>query len=85
LIAQELGAAEGPAERAWVAVNLEDRPTRLRLETPAGVLTAERWGVGRIEWRTTRDGTSRILVDCAEPPIGLSAPSGAEVANEESR
>jgi len=52
LIAQELA----DAERVWVAVNSEEWPTPLRLETPAGVLSAERWGTGRIEWHVAENG-----------------------------
>ncbi|MBI3972364.1 MAG: hypothetical protein HY332_13880 [Chloroflexi bacterium] len=77
LLAQEVD----PAQHAWIAVNPDDRPTPLRLETPAGILTAERWGLGRIEWRAPQGDSSGlvILVDTLEAPRGLRAPEGARV------
>jgi hypothetical protein len=63
------GQAEGVAKThsdGWAIVNPLDQPTRLRLETPRGTLSAESWGVGRIEWRG-----GEVVVDCLEQPVGL--------------
>jgi hypothetical protein len=51
----------------WAVVNPLNRPTRLRLATLRGTLVAERWGVGRIEWR----GDGEVVVDCLAEPTGL--------------
>jgi hypothetical protein len=72
LIAQE----EDTATRSWTAVNPTDRPTPLRLETPLGVITAGRWGLGRLEWRAPEGGTPLLAVDAARLPEGLHLPPG---------
>jgi hypothetical protein len=75
LIAQELD----PARRAWIAVNPEDRPTSLRLETPGGVVTAHRFGLGRLEWRMPEGGEPELVIDALDDPVGLDAPAGVVV------
>jgi hypothetical protein len=75
LIADEID----PARPAWIAVNPLDEPTPLRLETPRGVVTAERWGLGRLEWRAPSDGEQEVLVETLEEPVGLVAPPGVVV------
>ena len=75
LIAQELD----PATRAWVAVNPQDRPTPLRLETPNGVVSASRFGMGRLEWRAPVGGRQELLVESLEDPIGLVVPEGVPI------
>ena len=75
LIAQELDQAR----RAWIAVNPEDRPTWLRLETPAGTVTAERFGLGRLEWRMPATGESELVIDALDEPAGLEAPAGVAI------
>ncbi len=73
MIAQELD----PASRAWIAVNPEDALMPLRLETPLGVFSAERCGVGRIE---PRDGELRV--DTLGELGGLRVPEGVAVRRE---
>jgi hypothetical protein len=75
LLAQELD----PAARAWVAVNPQDRPTPLRLETPLGTVTAARWGVGRVEWRAPEGGAQTLVLDTLVEPAGLRVPEGVRV------
>lgn len=75
LIAQDTD----PATRAWIAVNPEDRPTPLRLETPAGAVTAERWGLGRLELRSFLGGAPVLAVDALTLPEGLRVPAGVTV------
>ena len=75
LIAQELD----PKERAWVAVNPQANPTPLRLETPHGVITAEAWGMGRLEWRAPAEGPDTLIVDVLEEPVGLRVPGGVAI------
>jgi hypothetical protein len=75
LIAQELD----PAERAWIAVNPQDAPTALRLETPLGVVTAARWGAGRIEWRAPEGGEQTLVLDTLEEPSDLRVPAGVRL------
>jgi hypothetical protein len=75
LIADEVD----PARRGWIAVNPRERPTRLRLETAAGVVEAERWGMGRLEWRAPVGGRQRLLVEAIDEPVGLRAPAGVEI------
>jgi hypothetical protein len=69
----------GAGARAWIAVNPEDRPTALRLETPLGTVTAERFGAGRLAWQAAPDGSSRLVVDTLAPPGGLRVPAGVAV------
>lgn len=75
LIAQELD----PAQRAWIAVNPEDRPTPLHLETPCGVITAEEWGMGRLEWRAPVAGEEILIVDSLAEPVGLKVPKDVKI------
>jgi hypothetical protein len=75
LIADEID----PARRGWIAVNPWERPTRLRLETAAGVVEAERWGLGRLEWRAPAGRPQTLLVEAVTAPVGLRAPPGVEV------
>ena len=75
LLAQELD----PASRAWVAVNPQDAPTALRLETALGTVTASRWGVGSIEWRAPAGGAQTLVLDTLEDPAGLRVPEGVRV------
>jgi hypothetical protein len=75
LIAQELD----PAARAWIAVNPQDSPTALRLETPLGTVTAARWGAGRIEWRAPEGGAQTLVLDTLEEPSDLRAPAGVRL------
>ena len=56
LIAQEAD----PARRAWIAVNPLEQPTSIRLETPCGVVSAEQWGMGRLEWRAPVGGGQEL-------------------------
>ncbi|HVG97220.1 MAG TPA: hypothetical protein VNK05_09985 [Chloroflexota bacterium] len=72
LIARE----DDAATRSWTAVNPTDRPTPLRLETPLGVLTAERWGLGRLEWHAPAGEAPSLAVDALRPPEGLRLPAG---------
>lgn len=75
LIAQELE----PSERAWTAVNPQDQPTPLRLETPCGVITAEQWNMGRLVWRAPVAGGQELIIDALTAPIGLQVPEGVTV------
>jgi hypothetical protein len=75
LVAQELD----PAERTWAAVNPEDRPTPLRLETPCGVITAKEWGLGRLEWRAPLGAEQTVIVDALSEPVELKVPAGVDV------
>lgn len=72
LIAQELD----PTSRTWIAVNPTATPTPLRLETPRGVITAERWGMGRLEWQAPEEGEERLLVEGLTNFEGLTVPAG---------
>jgi hypothetical protein len=75
LIAQEIDAAR----RGWIAVNPEDLPTPLRLETPCGEVTAEEWGMGRLEWRAPVGGVETLVVDTLKEPVNLQVPEGVTV------
>lgn len=75
LVAQE----QIPECRLWVAVNPVDSPTFVRLETPGGVLSAEAWRAGRIEWHYSGSGVSTITFDGVAAPAGLKTPAGAQV------
>ena len=75
LVAQELD----PVERVWVAVNPEERPAPLRLETPCGTVTAEAWGPGKLEWHAAVGGEQVLIVDALAEPEGLQVPEGVEV------
>jgi hypothetical protein len=75
LIAQELD----PAQRCWIAVNPLDDATVLRLETPLGVVTADEWGMGRIEWRAPQGKAQVVVIDAMHKPAGLRVPEGVEV------
>ncbi|NIV35810.1 MAG: hypothetical protein GWN58_42095, partial [Anaerolineae bacterium] len=59
LIAQEID----PKHRTWIAVNPEDRPTPLRLQTPLGELSVDELGLGRIEWQAPVGGEQKIVID----------------------
>lgn len=75
LIAQTLD----PAERVWVAVNPEASPTWLRLETPGGVVSIERFGLGRLAWRQPASGPAEIVIETLDELVGLTAPAGVTV------
>ncbi|HEY3109994.1 MAG TPA: hypothetical protein VGL23_14625 [Chloroflexota bacterium] len=75
LIAQELD----PARRAWIAVNPQERPTRLRLRTPNGLVSASRFGMGRLEWRAPVGGEQVLIVESREEPVGLVVPEGVRI------
>jgi hypothetical protein len=75
LIAQEVD----PAQRAWIAVNPGNQPTPLRLETPYGTVTAERWGLGRLEWRAPEGGEQVLLIDAVDEPVELNVPAGLAI------
>jgi hypothetical protein len=68
-----------PDCQAWIAVNPLDVPTPLQLETPHGVIRAEEWGMGRLEWRACADGQEMLIVDGLKEPVGLQAPEHVEV------
>lgn len=75
LISQELD----PATRTYVAVNPIDRPTPLRLETPAGTVSASAWGMGRLEWRAPEEGEQVLIIEAMQPLAALSVPDGVRV------
>jgi hypothetical protein len=75
LIAQELD----PTQRAWIAVNPEDCSTPLRLETPCGVITAEEWSMGRLEWQAPVGGEQILIVDSLTEPVGLKVPKDVKI------
>jgi hypothetical protein len=75
LIAQELD----PSQRCWIAANPEHSPTPLRLETPLGAITAEAWGLGRIEWRAPEGGEQVVIVEGLREPVGLHVPEGTRM------
>jgi hypothetical protein len=75
LIAQELD----PARRAWIAVNPQDHPTPVRLETPLGVVTAPQWGMGRLEWRAPEAGPGLLMVESLAELPGLQVPEGLAI------
>jgi hypothetical protein len=75
LMAQELDAQN----RAWIAVNPEDRPTPMVLRTPMGTVSAERWGMGRLEWRAPAVGDQVLAVEALTELDGLRVPQGVEV------
>jgi hypothetical protein len=75
LITQELD----PTRRVWIAVNPEDRPTPVRFETPSGVVTADEWGIGRLEWQAPVGGEEILIVDTLREPVGIRVPEGIKV------
>jgi hypothetical protein len=75
LIAQEAD----PARRTWIAVNPLEQPTAVRLETPCGVVSADQWGLGRLEWRAPVGGGQELIVDALAEPVGLRVPDGVTV------
>lgn len=73
-------AHEGDPDLAvWIAVNPLGAPTPVRLETPRGVVRADAWGMGRLEWRAYADGRQVLIVDGLSEPVGLQVPEGVEV------
>jgi hypothetical protein len=79
LVAQELD----PAIRSWVAVNPQDTPTPLRLETPLGAVSATRWGRGRVEWRAPEAGEQVLVLDTLAELDGLRVPRSVRVVRAE--
>jgi hypothetical protein len=75
----QVALEQGAKERSWVAVNPVDSPTFVRFETPGGILSAEAWRAGRIEWRYSEAGVSMITFDGVAAPEGLKTPAGAQV------
>ncbi len=75
LIAQEID----PKHRTWIAVNPEDRPTPLRLQTPLGELSVDELGLGRIEWQAPVGGEQKIVIDALADLVGLVAPEGVSI------
>ncbi|MBC7237642.1 MAG: hypothetical protein H5T69_17515 [Chloroflexi bacterium] len=75
LIAQEVE----PEERSWVAVNPLGISTPLRFETPCGMVTADNWGLGRLEWRAPVGKPQELIVEGLDEPIGLQAPKDIAV------
>jgi hypothetical protein len=75
LVAQEVD----PDQRTWIAVNPEDCITPLRFETLCGVITAEEWGLGRLEWRAPIGETETLIVDTLRRPLGLQVPKGVQI------
>jgi hypothetical protein len=76
LIADELDRGR----RGWTAANPLGPPTPLRLETPLGVVEAEGFGQGRIEWsEVAGEGGSVLRVDVAGVLVGLRVPDGVRV------
>jgi hypothetical protein len=70
LIAQELD----PTQRTWIAANPEDSPTPLTLETASGVISAEEFGLGRLEWRAPVGGPEALIIEALRQPVGLKVP-----------
>jgi hypothetical protein len=75
LISQELDGQS----RAWIAVNPQGHPTPLTFRTPLGVVSADAWGMGRIEWRVLPGGDQILMVQALTEPEGLHVPDGIEV------
>ena len=75
LIAQEIDSVQS----IWIAVNPEDRPTPLRLETPGGIITAAEWGMGRLEWHASVEGEETLIVDTRVALVDLQVPEGVTV------
>jgi hypothetical protein len=80
LVAQELD----PERRTWIAVNPLDRPTPALLETPCGTVSAESWGLGRLEWRAPIGGSQELIVETLDEPVGLRVPEGVTVHRQPS-
>ena len=78
LVAQEVDSST----RMWVAINPEDRPIPLRLETLCGVVSAEAWGMGRMEWCAPVGGSQTLRIHRLHPVVGLSVPAGVTVIDE---
>jgi hypothetical protein len=66
-------------DRAWIAVNPEDRPTPVEMRTPLGVVSATAWGTGRLEWRASAGGDQTLIVEALTEPVGLCVPQGVGV------
>lgn len=64
---------------AFIAVNPTGQPTPLRLETPAGLVTASAWGLGRIEWRIPASGEQVLTVHGLQLPTDLAVPDDVRV------
>ncbi|MBV7334098.1 hypothetical protein KFU94_38865 [Chloroflexi bacterium TSY] len=75
LVAQELD----PMLQTYVAVNPSDQPTSLRLETPAGTVSASAWGLGRLTWHVPKTGEQVVIVESLQPPIDLTVPDGVRI------
>ena len=54
-------------------------PTPLRLQTPNGVVSASRFGLGRLEWRAPVGGEQVLIVESLEEPADLIAPGGVRI------
>jgi len=76
LVAEELL----PEQRAWIATNPQDIPTKLHFETPCGVISADEWRLGRITWLAPEGGRQAIQIEGVELPKGLIVPEEIEVA-----
>jgi hypothetical protein len=42
-------------------------------------VTAERWGLGRLEWRMPAGGEAEVLIDTLDDLVGLRVPAGVTV------
>ena len=75
LIAQELEQANC----CWVAINPENSPTPVRLQTTNGVVTIKEFGLGRLIWLTSEGKEEQLILECLDPPVGVQVPEGIEV------
>ncbi len=64
------------SDQTYVAVNPVEQVTSLKLETPAGTVSAGAWGLGRLEWRVA-EGILRV--DCLQMPQDLVVPDGVHI------
>jgi len=68
-----------PAHRTWIAVNPMERATPVRFQTPGGTVNAEKWGLGRMEWRMSETDGQLLVIDPIEKPAGLKTPPSLSV------
>ena len=70
---------DDPAHRTWIAVNPMERATPVRFQTHGGTVNAEKWGLGRMEWRMSETDGQLLVVDSVEKPTGLKTPPSLSV------
>ena len=68
-------------QQTYVAINPTTDSTHLRLETPVGTVTADNFGLGRIEISVKSGQSPTVILNCLQPPENLSVPEGFQIVD----